>query len=72
MLEVTDWFASDAGVEIRKAVASQPEGLRNTIAKQMEPLVGWFQEFPSKDGSGHAYSGLVDIWGRGGCSRRAR
>ncbi|MCG8651871.1 MAG: hypothetical protein MI861_18675, partial [Pirellulales bacterium] len=69
VLEVTDWFTSAAGIDLRNAVASEREGFRNTIMRQVEPLVEWFKEFPSKEGSGHAYSELIDIWGRGGFSR---
>ena len=69
VLEVKDWFDSPAGARIRNDVASEPEGLRNEIAKQVAPLVDWFSEFPSKGDTGHAYSELIDIWGRGGLSR---
>jgi len=66
---VTEWFESEAAEDIRKTVGSEPEGLRCVVADQMRPLVEWFREFPPKDGAGHAYSELFDIWGRGGFSR---
>ena len=66
---VTNWFGSEAAEDIRKNVVSKPEGLRHVIADQMRPLIQWFREFPPKDGVGHAYSELFDIWGRGGFSR---
>ena len=66
---VTEWFDSKAAEDIRKIVGSEPEGLRRVIANGMRPLVEWFREFPPKDGAGHAYSELFDIWGRGGFSR---
>ncbi|HBS26582.1 MAG TPA: hypothetical protein DD827_05540 [Gammaproteobacteria bacterium] len=69
VLEVIDWSASDACSELRTSVLAEPEGLRKTISKQVEPLVEWFSQFPSKDGKNHAYSELFDIWGRGGFSR---
>ena len=69
VLEVTDWFESPAGSRICDDVASEPEGLRIEIAKQIAPLVDWFSEFPSKGDTSHAYSELIDVWGRGGFSR---
>jgi len=69
VFSVTEWFDSKAAENIRKTVASEPEGLRRIISDQMKPLVEWFREFPPKEGAGHAYSELLDIWGRGGFSR---
>jgi len=66
---VTEWLDSKAAEDIRKIVGSEPEGLRHIIADQMRPLVEWFREFPPREGAGHAYSELCDIWGRGGLSR---
>lgn len=66
---VTEWFDSKAAKDICKVVASEPEGLRRVISNQMRPLIDWFREFPPRDGAGHAYSELFDIWGRGGFSR---
>lgn len=69
VISVTEWFTLGAAEEIRKKVSSEPEGLRHVIAEQVRPLVDWFREFPPKDGADHAYSELIDIWGRGGLSR---
>ena len=69
VFEVIDWSASDACNELRTSVLAEPEGLRKTISKQIEPLAEWFNQFPAKDGTGHPYSELFDIWGRGGFNR---
>jgi tetratricopeptide (TPR) repeat protein len=67
VVSVTEWFKSDAAADIDRRVVSN--GLRLAVAEQMRPLVEWFGEFPARDGAGHAYSELYDIWGRGGFSR---
>lgn len=64
---VTEWLKSDAATNIDRRVVAK--GLRLAVAEQMRPLVEWFGEFPARDGAGHAYSELYDIWGRGGFSR---
>ena len=69
VVSVTDWFGSKSASDICQAVSSAPEGLRIVIAEQMRPLVEWFCEFSPKDGAGHAYSELFDIWWRGVFSR---
>ena len=69
ILPVTRWFGSPAAEDIKKVVYTNSGGLRQVIAEQVRPLLEWFGEFPAKNGVGHAYSELFDIWGRGGFSR---
>ncbi len=69
IVSVNDWQKSKAAEDIRKFVASKPEGLRCNISIQTRPLIEWFKEFSPKEGEDHVYSALFDIWGRGGFSR---
>lgn len=69
VISVKKWIESETAEKIRNSVGSNPERLHHVVAGQIRPLVEWFREFPLKEGAGHVYSELFDIWGRGGLSR---
>jgi hypothetical protein len=64
ILPVVDWFSSDAAQSIARDCVVR--GLRTTVARQIKPLVEWWQDW-HKPESG-AESELLDFWGRGGFS----
>lgn len=68
VLPVTDWYSSDAAMQLRDEVGRQ--GLQTVIAQQMRPLVEWLTIFPP-EGERNACPELLDIWGRGGFARIA-
>ena len=64
---VVDWLNSNAAQAISRASAT--DGLRQTVAKQVAPLVAWWRQW-HKEHSGPE-SELLDFWGRGGFARVA-
>ncbi|MBF0628151.1 MAG: tetratricopeptide repeat protein [Magnetococcales bacterium] len=69
VLAVVQWLDSEESQKIERQVVTEPGGLRQAVARQLQPLMAWFDEFPVLEDGGHAFSELIDIWGRGGFSR---
>ena len=63
---VLDWLNSEAAQAISRASAT--DGLRQTVAKQVAPLVAWWRHWHRENGP---ESELLDFWGRGGFARVA-
>jgi hypothetical protein len=64
-----DWFESAEAQKIRRKAGER--GLRNAVAEQFEPLIGWWEEWKGSAGASGPESELLDFWGRGGFSRIA-
>lgn len=59
-----EWYDTSEGKSVIQSTLN--EGLRQTVAKQIAPLVSWWEKF-NKWGTGE----LLDMWGRGGFARIA-
>lgn len=66
---IKSWIASDTANCLRTEVASEREGLRQTLARQIRPFFDWVSDFGPETEGHHANSELYDIWGRGGFCR---